>query len=140
MAYKFIRTPYKSTIGLTSDPMSVTVEMDQDSTIPEMLIAFEGFLRASGYVFDGTLDIVEEKGPDVSMIYGGEVLGREDIESWTVGESGGEMIIKASSWAPGMWAGSEGWVFPVKLNGKAIRLQIEGVDLEHRILKVKELE
>lgn len=63
MGYKFIKTPYVSEFTGT-DGQTITVEQDQDSTLPQMLQAFSDFLRASGYSFDGSLEIVNEVGYD----------------------------------------------------------------------------
>lgn len=38
----------------------IRVELSSESTISEVLEQFEGFLRASGYHFDGTIDIIED--------------------------------------------------------------------------------
>lgn len=37
----------------------VTMEISPESSLPDVLEAFESFLRAAGYSFEGTLDIVE---------------------------------------------------------------------------------
>ncbi len=36
----------------------ITMELSNESVLPDVLEAFEMFLIASGYVFDGKLDIV----------------------------------------------------------------------------------
>lgn len=38
----------------------VLFEIPDDSTLGEMVVAFEAFLKASGYEFNGQLDIVDE--------------------------------------------------------------------------------
>lgn len=40
---------------------AVSVRMSPDAAIPEVLEAFEGFLRAAGYHFTGQLDITQEE-------------------------------------------------------------------------------
>lgn len=60
MGFTFTRTPYKSAISGT-DGKSVSVTMDQDSTLTDMLQAFEDFLKASGYPFTGSVQIVDDK-------------------------------------------------------------------------------
>lgn len=39
----------------------IEVTMASDTTLVEAIENFEAFLRASGYVFDGVLDITEEE-------------------------------------------------------------------------------
>lgn len=60
MGFKFIRTPYESPYRGT-DGKSVTIELDQDSDLDDMLEAFDSFLKASGYGFKGKVEIVEEQ-------------------------------------------------------------------------------
>ena len=64
MGYKFIREPYiifkKGMDDGYSDGVTVTMELPQDIAIPELLLNFEQLMRASGYVFDGNLEIVAE--------------------------------------------------------------------------------
>lgn len=38
----------------------IQIEMASESTLAEVVQTFEGFLKASGYHFDGTLDFVED--------------------------------------------------------------------------------
>lgn len=60
VAFKFIRYPYES--GYVSQDPGVLIEhsvFHQDITVHELLEVFELFLKASGYHFKGTLDIVE---------------------------------------------------------------------------------
>ena len=38
----------------------VTIELSSDTSLPDVLEAFERFLKATGYSFDGVIDIVEE--------------------------------------------------------------------------------
>lgn len=38
----------------------VTVEVHSDSTLPDVISAFESFLKATGFAFDGRLEIVED--------------------------------------------------------------------------------
>jgi hypothetical protein len=47
----------------------IEVTLDLDRTLPEVLEAFENFLLACGYKFDGVLDIVEDVNP---LIQNGE--------------------------------------------------------------------
>lgn len=42
----------------------VVFEMSADSTLSEVVEQFDLFLKASGYSFEGTLDIVDEGGED----------------------------------------------------------------------------
>jgi len=39
----------------------ITFQLDPSSTLSEVLESFESFLRASGYVFDGMIDIIENE-------------------------------------------------------------------------------
>lgn len=39
----------------------VEVTIQNDATLSEVLVAFEHFLKAATYVFDGELDIVDEE-------------------------------------------------------------------------------
>lgn len=39
----------------------VTVELPADSSLPDVLEQFEGFLKAAGYGVEGTLDFIEEE-------------------------------------------------------------------------------
>lgn len=39
---------------------SVTIDLPSDSSLSDTLEAFERFLKATGYSFDGVVDIVEE--------------------------------------------------------------------------------
>ena len=39
----------------------ITAELPPDSSLPEVLEAFESFLKACGYCFTGEIDIVEEE-------------------------------------------------------------------------------
>lgn len=39
----------------------VEITIGSDSTLTEVLEKFEAFLRASGFVFNGTLDFIDEK-------------------------------------------------------------------------------
>ena len=38
----------------------VIVRVHSDSTLPDVISAFESFLKATGYSFDGRLEIVED--------------------------------------------------------------------------------
>ena len=46
------------------DSPKVTMYLHSDSTLDEVTEVFERFLRAMGYHFDGTVDIVEEEKAD----------------------------------------------------------------------------
>ena len=39
----------------------LTMQVSSDSTLPEIIEDFERFLRATGYIFAGHLDIVEDE-------------------------------------------------------------------------------
>lgn len=39
----------------------VVMELPNSSTLPEAVEAFDRFLKAAGYVFDGTVDIVDSE-------------------------------------------------------------------------------
>jgi hypothetical protein len=68
MSYKFIyrRDPPKF-IGQESGTVDrIVIDLCDESTIDDMLTAFAQFLRASGYSFTGTLELVEE--PDHDMV------------------------------------------------------------------------
>jgi hypothetical protein len=59
MPYKFINIPseeYKPYTAVENIEMTV----NDDASLTEILEAFEGFLKASGYMVDGKLDIVPE--------------------------------------------------------------------------------
>lgn len=45
------------------DP-KIVMELHRDTTLPQALVAFEQFLRAAGYSFDGTVDIVPDMTDD----------------------------------------------------------------------------
>lgn len=40
---------------------SITFEMPEDSSLNDMLQAFEWYLKASGYTFNGSIEIVEDE-------------------------------------------------------------------------------
>lgn len=46
------------------EPRKVVIEVGQDADLTEMLEAFESYLKAVGYYFDGNVDIVPEHGFD----------------------------------------------------------------------------
>lgn len=59
MGYKLIKTPYV-TFGGQSDGETVKFYTPQDASLSDMLEMYQRFLRASGYVFDGNIEIVPE--------------------------------------------------------------------------------
>ena len=42
------------------EPRKIVIEVGQDASLTEMLEAFQSYLKAVGYGFDGNLDIVPE--------------------------------------------------------------------------------
>jgi hypothetical protein len=54
---QFIKTPLKEN---EHDISTVTMELPDSCTLPEILEGFENFLKAIGYHFEGNLDFVEE--------------------------------------------------------------------------------
>lgn len=50
------------TSGNSGYPESkIEITIGADSTLSEVIEKFESFLKASGYIFNGTLDIVEDE-------------------------------------------------------------------------------
>ena len=49
------------------EPRKVTIEVGQEADLTEMLEAFESYLQAIGYSFDGNIDIVPEHSFDDSV-------------------------------------------------------------------------
>jgi hypothetical protein len=43
------------------DTPKITFELSSDSTLPDLMLDIENFLKAVGYNFKGHLDIVEEE-------------------------------------------------------------------------------
>ena len=60
-------TPNRMTLTALTGRESVVVSADMGS-LPEVLEVLERFLRASGFHFDGELDIINELHPD-SRLY-----------------------------------------------------------------------
>ena len=59
------------------------------ATLPEMVSAFEAFLRAAGYQFDGSLDVVHDDSEpqwavDVREFL--DELANPDVYGWTCGD------------------------------------------------------
>lgn len=55
----FIVKDYPDTFNTIND-VEVTIKIDPQSNLSDVLESFERFLRACGYYFDGHLDIVED--------------------------------------------------------------------------------
>jgi hypothetical protein len=55
----------------------ITYEVGEDASLTQMLDAFENFLKASGFVFDGYLDFVK----DEELIKGGDPFVDETMDS-----------------------------------------------------------
>lgn len=60
MAYKFIKTPAVWSNGKSMDSVTATIEIEQEATLLELIESFESFLKASGFVFDGKLDLTAD--------------------------------------------------------------------------------
>lgn len=56
----------KFTYQFDQDAVKIEVSLPPEAVLPEVLEAFEKFLVASGYVFDGTLDFVQEESNGVT--------------------------------------------------------------------------
>lgn len=54
--YKFQRTQH------STYKQTVTAELDDVETLPQLLEAFEQFLRGCGFYFDGHIDIIDDFG------------------------------------------------------------------------------
>lgn len=54
---KFSKTPNPDN---RFDLSTVSLEIDNECTLPELLEAFGDFLKGCGYQFEGTIDIVKE--------------------------------------------------------------------------------
>jgi hypothetical protein len=50
----------------------IEITFGNDATLSEILEKFENFLRASGYVFKGSLDILEDDSEQTNNTYKGE--------------------------------------------------------------------
>ena len=59
--YKFEHIP---DINVYSSSPTVTLIFFDDATLSDMCKAFESFLLASGYVFEGEVDIIKEESND----------------------------------------------------------------------------
>jgi hypothetical protein len=44
-----------------SDDTLITISINPESTLTELCMAFTQFARASGYCFDGNIEVVEEE-------------------------------------------------------------------------------
>lgn len=64
-------------------PLEVTFEVPGSATITQMLRNFEQYLRACGYVFDGTFDIVPE-GYDILDEYDGTLYEFDENKNYTI--------------------------------------------------------
>lgn len=51
----------KMTFSYKYDGLNVVVKLDKDSNLDTVLDAFEGFLKACTYSFNGHLEFVEDK-------------------------------------------------------------------------------
>lgn len=60
-------SPNRMTLTALTGRESVVVTADMGS-LPEVLEVMERFLRASGFHFDGELDIINELSPEISLI------------------------------------------------------------------------
>lgn len=58
MSYKFIKTINPDN---EFDIAEITFEIDDDPSLQDILSEMECFLKACGFSFDGSLDIVEEE-------------------------------------------------------------------------------
>ena len=62
MIFRFIKEDTGAPLGINTGPdVDVEMVLDGDPTIGELLEAFERFMVASGYGFDGHLDLVEDE-------------------------------------------------------------------------------
>lgn len=51
---------HKFTLTRKDSESKVTVKVSEHAAIPELLETFEDYIRASGYVLDGKLEIVKD--------------------------------------------------------------------------------
>ena len=66
--YKFIQYPYNCEYGSSANVLIEHTIVDRDVGLTEMLETFEHFLRASGFLIDGRVDIVcDEERVDVPV-------------------------------------------------------------------------
>ena len=66
IGYKFIQYPYNCEYGSSANVLIEHTIIDRDVSLTEMLETFEHFLRASGFLIDGRVDIVcDEERVDV---------------------------------------------------------------------------
>lgn len=63
MTYKFIKLPHNPDYG-SHDPTTIEFTIDSEVTLTTLIEEFQSFLKASGYSFDGTLELVEEESVD----------------------------------------------------------------------------
>jgi hypothetical protein len=63
-------SPNRMTLTALTGRESVVVTADMGS-LPEVLEVMERFLRASGFHFDGELDIINELDPELGLIRAG---------------------------------------------------------------------
>jgi hypothetical protein len=94
---------YTVTYEPSDDPceylqVAVQMSISSEATLPDMVNFFTDFLRASGYVFDGELKLVndEENASPVSGSYSDDYffsnVGADTVSVAFAGGSGGDVI------------------------------------------------